>query len=331
MRLKSFPRLSLTGATSMLPPMSSPSLSILVPTLDAGRFLDRLLPALAAQRYDGTIEYRALDSSSTDDTVARLEGEGWVVEHLSRAEFRHGPARNQLAQGASGEILVFLSQDAVPDGPDFLTCLVAPFTDPKVGGVSARVLPHEHDDPLTARTVLSAPEADSESAVRELETGQTLEALEAELRAEVLRFNNVASALRASTHAEVPFPDVPFGEDFAWAADALRAGWRVGFVAEAIARHAHRYSAAQAFERYRVDAAFHRRIHGLLVRPGVLSVLKGIAFELREDWRFARSHSTGMGHLLRAPFLRSGQVLGQWFGSRGWNLPLGRSATRRWT
>jgi rhamnosyltransferase len=311
--------------------MSSPSLSLLVPTLDAGRYLDRLLPALAGQSYSGLIEYRALDSTSSDDTVARLEAAGWAVTSIPRSEFRHGPARNQLAEGASGEVLVFLSQDAVPEGPDFLTNLVAPFQDKRVGGVSARVLPHPDSDPMTARTVLAAPEAGAESAIRELAPGAKLEDLEDRERAEWLRFNNVASALRTSVHREVPFPDVPFGEDFAWAADALRAGWKVGFVAEAVARHAHRYSATQAFERYRVDAAFHRRVHGLRVRPSLLSVIKGIAFELREDWRFAREERTGLGHLWRAPLLRGGQVLGQWFGSRGWNLPFGRSATRRWT
>ena len=311
--------------------MPSPSISILVPTLDAGRYLDRLLPALAGQIYDGPVELRALDSTSSDDTVARLESAGWTVTSIPRAEFRHGPARNRLAEGATGEVLVFLSQDAVPEGPDFLTNLVAPFADPRVGGVSARVLPHHDDDPMTARTVLAAPEAGAESAIRELAPGQSLEQLGDRERAEWLRFNNVASALRASVHQRVAFPDVPFGEDFAWAADALRAGWKVGFVAEAVARHAHRYSASQAFERYRVDAAFHRRVHGLRVRPSLLSVLKGIAFELREDWRFARSERIGLGHLWRAPCLRTGQVVGQWFGSRGWNLPFGRSATRRWT
>ena len=69
--------------------MAFPSVSILVPTLEAGRYLDRLLPALEGQSYDGTIELRALDSSSTDDTVSRLEAAGWgSIQPLTDESFR---------------------------------------------------------------------------------------------------------------------------------------------------------------------------------------------------------------------------------------------------
>ena len=98
---------------------------------------------------------------------ARPGAWGARVQRIERSEFRHGPTRNLLAAQARGELLVFLSQDALPDGSDFLKKLTAPFHDPRVAGSTARVLPHEDDDPLTARTVLSAPEAATESAVCE--------------------------------------------------------------------------------------------------------------------------------------------------------------------
>jgi hypothetical protein len=36
-------------------------------------------------------------------------------------------------------------------------------------------------------------------------------------------------------------------------------------------------------------------------------------------------------YLLRSPFLRGAMVVGQFLGTRGWNLPLGRAATRRFS
>lgn len=296
--------------------MSAPRVSILIPTLNAEGDLARLLPALGGQELDGGVELRVVDSDSTDLTRWLLREHGAEVEWIERSSFRHGPTRNRLADGARGELLVFLSQDAVPEGPHALRELLSAFEDPRVVGATARVLPHSSDDPLTARTVLSAPEAGE--VTRVFEEGDP-----------GLVFNNVTSAIRASVLRELPFPDLPFGEDLAWARAALARGHRVAFQAGCVVRHAHTYTPAQAFERYRVDAAFRRRECGQRIRPGLLSVLRGVAHELREDLRFVRARG-GWAHLARAPRLRGMQVLGQYFGSKGWNpgqRPVGGPAT----
>jgi hypothetical protein len=82
--------------------------------------------------------------------------------------------------------------------------------------------------------------------------------------------------------------------------------------------HAHRYTPATAYERYRVDAAFQRRIHGYRVRPSLLSALRGFAYEVARDLRFlvSRRSKSALRYALASPFLRGGQVLGQWVGSR---------------
>ena len=166
------------------------------------------------------------------------------------------------------------------------------------------------------------------------ETGRVLAAPEAHdvagpvvLEGDGPRFNNVASAVRAEVLARVPFPDLPFGEDHAWAREVIAGGGALRFEPRAVVHHAHAYTPAAAFERYRVDAAFQRRTTGVRVRPSLLSVLKGVAHELREDLRHVGAHG-GWGHLARAPKLRAAQVLGQWYGSRGWRGCGGSGATR---
>jgi GT2 family glycosyltransferase len=300
--------------------MTLPRLSILLPTWNGEAHLRRLLPALAGQRCSGERELLAIDSSSTDSTVELLRQAGAEVEIIHQSEFSHGLTRNALARRARGEVLVFFSQDALPASDTFLEELVRPLAVPKVAGTYCRILPHVEDDPLTARTVLEAPEASG--APREFEplSPEAIWELPAAERAERLRFNNVASAVRAEIFERIDFPDVPFGEDFAWAARVLTAGYEVRFVPEAVAYHAHRYTPRQAFERYKLDADFHREIHGLLLRPDALSVLRGIGFELREDLRFILRERGGSGllHMLRSPGLRGAQILGQLWGSRGW-------------
>jgi rhamnosyltransferase len=299
--------------------MTAPRLSIVLPTYNGAADLERLLPALASQRVDGDFEICAIDSSSTDGTRDLLARAGASIDTIDKSEFRHGATRNRCAGRARGEILVFLSQDVVPEGPHFLAELARAFADPRTAGAYGRVLPFESDDPLTARTVLALPEAEERELARDLDGVPGLHALSAEQRAEFVRFNNVASGIRADVFRAIPFPDLAFGEDFAWAARALTAGWRLRFVPSAIARHAHHYSPAKAYERYRVDAAFHRLVHGHLLRPTLRSVARGFAFEVAEDFHYlARTERRGKwGAFLRSPLLRGAQVLGQWVGSHG--------------
>lgn len=289
--------------------MQSPRVSILLPTWNGERDLARLLPRLAEQRIDGGFEIVAIDSDSKDKTRELLEAAGASVERIEQREFKHGATRNRAASRARGEFLVFLSQDALPRGVDFLAKLVAAFDDEKIAGVTCRILPHASDDPLTARTVLDAPEASSEP--------RTLEGVSKKRRDDDVRFNDVASAIRASVFRELPFPDVAFGEDVAWADLALARGWRVRFAPECVVFHAHRYSPRQAFERYKIDAEFQRVVHDRRVRPSLVSVLKGIAYEVRRDWSFVRRERAPWTALWRSPFLRAAQVFGQYVGSRG--------------
>ncbi|MFT7667534.1 MAG: rhamnosyltransferase [Planctomycetota bacterium] len=300
--------------------LTKPSLSILLPTWNGEEDLRRLLPALDSQDYEGEREVLAIDSSSTDATVSLLKEAGVDVEIISQSEFGHGATRNRLAAKAKGEVLVFLSQDALPASDDFLQELVSALDEEQVAGAYSRILPHPDDDPLTARTVLSAPEADEEGTPWEPMDPALVWELPTEQMMARLRFNNVASAVRAPIFREIQFPELPFGEDFAWAARVTQAGYRIRFAPKSLVYHAHRYTPSQAFARYKLDAAFHREIHGLRLRPSFFSVMRGIGYEVREDLRYVLGSGGGapLHHLLRSPALRTAQVLGQFWGSRGW-------------
>jgi rhamnosyltransferase len=287
-----------------------PRVSICLPTWNGARELERLLPRLVEQDVPGGFEIVAVDSSSTDGTRALLERHGARVETIPQAEFGHGATRNRIAAAARGGILVFLTQDACPRDARTIAALADAFDDPRTAGAYARILPSDDDDLLTTRTALSAPESASLPLVFERAPGAP------HAGGGAMRFNDVASALRASAWRELPFPDVAFGEDSAWAERALARGWRIRFVPAAVVHHAHRYTPRTAYARYKIDAQFRARELGERVRPSLWSVAKGIAHEVRADWRFARARGRPLTALLRSPFLRGAQVLGQYVGSR---------------
>jgi len=276
-------------------------ITVLIPTWNGATELPALLDALDSQ--SAAHARLAIDSSSSDSTRELLESRGFRVERIEQSAFGHGSTRNALVQIAQTEFVVFFSQDAQPQGSDFLERLVEALRrNPLAEGVSARVLPREDDDPLTARSVLSAPEA----AARAL-SGEAAAAA----------FHNVAAAYRREALLRRPFPQIPFGEDQAWARAVVAGAGEILFEPAVTVRHSHRYSLQELYQRYRVDARFHRSVRGVRLRPDLLSLLRGLAFELREDWRFPGRTPRS---LLRAPLHRAAQLLGQYRGSRG---PLG--------
>ena len=113
--------------------------SVIIPTLNAGQDLPRLLQTLREQTVP--CEILVIDSSSTDDTLAVAQSFGAKTVAIRREDFDHGGTRSLAATGAKGNILIFLTQDAVPANDHALEYLIRPFSDPAVAAVYGRQLP----------------------------------------------------------------------------------------------------------------------------------------------------------------------------------------------
>src|SRR5689334_3949402 len=120
------------------------SISVLMPTWQGIEFLERVLTALARQRCDVPWDFTAVDSGSTDGTwemLGRFEASFPVPlrrERIDKVEFDHGDTRNLLAARTKGELLVYLTQDAIPIGDAWLATLAANFDDERVGAAYCR-------------------------------------------------------------------------------------------------------------------------------------------------------------------------------------------------
>ena len=115
-------------------------ISVVIPTLNGGAELSRLLDALAQQAPVQAAEIVAIDSGSSDDTRARVEAAGARFVPLN-APFDHGLARDAGIAAATGELIFSTVQDAVPAAPDCLARIARHFDDPAVAGVSSRQIP----------------------------------------------------------------------------------------------------------------------------------------------------------------------------------------------
>lgn len=110
----------------MLRPMSAPEriLSIIIPTRNQARTLDRLLRTLARliPPPGWTTEIIAGYQSSRDNTLQVLNDHG--IRVVNSTVIGAGPARNDAARVARGELFYFIDSDALPLGADFLIRLI---------------------------------------------------------------------------------------------------------------------------------------------------------------------------------------------------------------
>lgn len=240
-----------------------PRAAVLMPTYQGMEFLDRVLRALRAQETDFRWEMVVIDSSSSDGTWERLREAAadfpvpLRLERIHGVEFDHGDTRNLLAARTDAQILVFMTQDAIPSGPRWLATLVGNFdADARVGAAYCRNVPRPDARPLTK--IFSEGDLGYQPGRREvrLPDAEVYAAMDPHERRALYNFNDVASAFRRDLWERHPFPRTPFGEDILMARAFLEAGYTVVYDDAATVEHSHDYDAEETRARTRVDGEF---------------------------------------------------------------------------
>lgn len=216
--------------------------SIIIPTLNAGDRLAVLVRALKEQSLP-PLEIIIIDSSSDDGTENLAQSEGCIVEVIPRSEFDHGGTRNLGAQLARGDVLVFLTQDALPADHLFLERLIQPLQSSQSAAATARQIHYPDATPLEA--FARHTNYPSESHIRSWDDVE-------EMGIMAFFFSDVASAVRRDAFENVGgFPeDVIVNEDMILCARLLEHAYSVVYQADSVVYHSHEYSLMDQFRRY---------------------------------------------------------------------------------
>ncbi len=262
--------------------------ALIIPTLNAMPWLGRLLPALKALAPQPD-KILFIDSSSTDGTGKAITEAGFSLHTIRREEFGHGRTRNLGARLCSdADVLIYLTQDALPAGTDLVGKILAQFEDSSVAIVCGRQLPHEDANPAAryARLCNYPP------------TGHRTTAVDIPVRGiKALFCSNSFAAYRAEALKKAGwFPEeLPMGEDLAVTGRILDAGYTSVYLPEAAVYHSHNYSAAEEFRRY-FDIGALLRVDPWLRARTLKSGGAGLRFVVGEVKYMLRE-----GHLLDIP------------------------------
>jgi rhamnosyltransferase len=261
-------------------PGVSGNFALIIPTFNAARYWPALSEGIRSQ---SLVPNRVIviDSASSDGTQELARRDGFTVVEILSRDFNHGGTRQFGAELAGDvEVLIYLTQDAVPFGVDAFANLLSTFEDAEIGAAYGRQLPREMAGPIEAHgRHFSYP---PDCRVRSWESRRT-DGFKS------IFFSNAFGAYRRSALKSVGgfSPDVIFGEDTLVVARLHRAGWKTAYRADATVRHSHAYSVAEEFRRYFDIGVLHARESWLIEQFGSAS---------GEGRRFVVSE---MKHLLR--------------------------------
>lgn len=226
-------------------------ISIIIPTLNGGAVFQKLLEKLSTQSVTAD-ELLVVDSGSKDETVKIAEDFAATIIEIPQEAFDHGGTRSMAAKQAMGSILLFFTQDAVPETDYVLEKLVEPLLqDSSIALSYGRQLPNA--DASLSATALRMFNYPPKSVTRNFSDKE-------KLGLKTAFVSNSCAAYRKSCLEEVNFfpENLIFGEDTCTAGKLLQLGYKIAYIADAAVFHSHNYTLIQEFRRSFDIGVLHR-------------------------------------------------------------------------
>ncbi|WP_419817092.1 glycosyltransferase [Glaciibacter flavus] len=252
--------------------------------MNGQRYLAEILDSIAEQDFDGDVETLVIDSGSTDDTLAIAADRVRVhVHRIPPAEFGHGRTRAFAARLARAPIVAYLTHDATPASNAWLRELTAPLLDGRAEAVVGRQIPRPHAFPLLKYDIRRAFAAQGRGSDVVVRDGTDLSDIALDDAAFYSDVN--AAAFRSILVDVVPYRDVAYSEDFVFARDLLRAGFRKAYAPAAAVVHSNDATVREYRQRMIEETEGLRRAGFTTPQPGFLGALAHAAVGALRDER----------------------------------------------
>jgi len=286
-------------------------ITIIIPTYNAQDYLLKLFESLKNQSLS-EYELIIIDSSSKDKTVGIAKQYTDNVIVIPQSEFDHGGTRAKAAQLAKGELLVFLTQDALPYDENTIENIIKVFKDEKVGAAYGRQLSYE-DTNLFGKHL------------REFNYGENSYTRD---KSDISKYglktaflSDSFAAYRKSALESIGWfkSDLILGEDTYAGAKMILNDYSLVYVAEAKVYHSHSYTVWQEFRRYFDIGVFHKCEDWILKSFGKAEG-EGMKY-VKSEVKYLLGH--GAWYLLPEWFVRNGmKYLGYKLGQKYKKLPM---------
>ncbi|MCA9374711.1 glycosyltransferase [Candidatus Dojkabacteria bacterium] len=236
--------------------------TICLPVFNGEANLDKWFEAILGQTTGFEYDILIVDSGSKDRSVGIIKK--WQKQsrikvsliEIPNIEFSHGHTRNFMVDHSNSEILVFTVQDALPLNNSWLKRLDDAFeVDPKIGAVFGRHIANLNAHPISMRyidktfeqyrkNVESLASAVSKNGVIYYNNPSEIKNWD-----KFLAFSNVNAAYRREVIKKIRFAEIDFAEDRQFVKDAIKDGYFVGYVPDAVVYHSHDFNLKFTFKK----------------------------------------------------------------------------------
>lgn len=267
-----------------------------------------------------------VDSGSSDGTLEFVKKHPSVrLIEIPSSEFGHGKTRNFAIKNSCGEFIAMITQDALPINNDWLLRLVlAAEQDAKIAGVFGRHIAHSDASFFTRKELeqhflgfLAQPVVRLEDLNRyKIDQGY---------RQFLYFFSDNNALIRRAVWESIPYPEVDFAEDQAWARLIIEAGYSKAYAHEAVVAHSHNYGLIERLQRSFDESYALQRIFGYGGEMKFLNALKAFLAITYRDLTFVFKSNEGenvsMRDLAPMPFQNLMRMLGAYLGAHGKSIP----------
>ena len=284
---------------------------VLIPVYRPDGKLTELLKRLKMQNYP--IHRVILMNTEERHFPAELTGIWDRVEvyHLAKEKFDHGGTRDRGVRMSTADLVVCMTQDAMPADETLIEELVKPFDDPEVWAAYARQLPNEDCREVEKYTrSFNYPEQSMVKTKEDLDR----------LGIKTFFCSNVCAAWRREKYLELGgfVKHTIFNEDMILAGTMIKQGGKIAYCAKAKVIHSHNYSAFQQFHR-NFDLAVSQTMYPE-VFGGIRSESEGIKLVKK-----SLSYCIKIGKpwlMIQVVTQSAGKLLGYKMGQRYRSLPM---------
>lgn len=256
--------------------------SVIIPTWNAGGLFKTVIEKLSQQITPWKYEIFVIDSGSTDGTVEFLEACNNVkVYKIDNSEFQHGRTRNLAISMTKGEYIAVITQDALPVSNYWLYDLVSSLEHyPEAAGAFGRHFAWDNADPFTKRDIQNHFDNLTNHPLCVSKNTDIKKWSENDLHWKQMLhyYSDNNSCMRRSVWEQLPYPEVKFGEDQAWAWEIIKAGYGKVYAEKASVFHSHDFDEGDVEKRAYEEAEFFRDIFGytMVEKPKIEETIESL-------------------------------------------------------
>lgn len=298
--------------------------SVVIPTKNAGPQLRHVLNAVMAQQTSWIYEVLVIDSGSTDGTVDLVKKYSSVILiEISASDFGHGKTRNYAISKTKGDYIAMLTQDAIPATHHWLTELVnAIEMDTRIAGVFGRHIAHSEASAFTHYELEQHFHGFSCDPLVEMDDRIRYETDEG-YRQFLYFFSDNNALLRRTVWQQIPYPNIEFAEDQAWARLIIEAGYRKSYAHNAVVSHSHEYGFFERLQRSFDESYALHRLFNYQYGQGFIHAVRNFLGMTVRDFKFTFKeslHKINLRHVISMPLNNFMRVFGYYLGANGSHL-----------